>query len=319
MKSRIVISFDFELGWGVLEDNRWRQRESSGIYGRLRQVMAELTGQLSSYEVPVTWGLVSSMLVDRESDLVVDHLPRSYRDKVIEFYRSADWKTRCALDVVENLLCHSVAHEICSHSSTHIYAQHTDVTRDAYLHDIFMSIDQLNKFFGYAVSSIIFPRDQDDFRRDIARENPMNFRLNPRFVPSENPRSRLQRLMTRVGGTVAASVTATGEFGEVYQTGSLFFNWPAGRYERLRRARLESQIRKLLRCLARGSGTYHVWLHPFNLARTPEHHARFQVFLDDIVKLRDEGRVDILTMSQLVQDCLCSRGARPSTGTYGAE
>ena len=40
--SALIVSLDFELGWGVLDHPAWRQRESDGLYRRMREVLARV-------------------------------------------------------------------------------------------------------------------------------------------------------------------------------------------------------------------------------------------------------------------------------------
>ena len=42
MNSSVVITLDFELGWGSILNEKWREREMQGVYSRLRRVVPEL-------------------------------------------------------------------------------------------------------------------------------------------------------------------------------------------------------------------------------------------------------------------------------------
>ena len=48
MTPKVVISFDFELAGGVLEHDRWRYRESLGVYRRMRTDVPELLVELKN-------------------------------------------------------------------------------------------------------------------------------------------------------------------------------------------------------------------------------------------------------------------------------
>lgn len=303
MVAKLVISFDFELGWGVLESNAWRIREKSGIYSRLRQVLPILFASLKDLELPTTWAIVSSMLVENECDLRTEHLPDSYRDSVIRFFREARWETRCARDLIDKF--HTVQHtsEICTHSSTHIYAEHPDITERSYIKDVADSIQVMEKYFGLETKTFVFPRDQDNYRAGIAEAFPMNFRLNPSFCYDNNLSGAFRRRIGFMLPFVPTSRVAMGRFGEIYQTGSFFFNWPEGRGEAIKKMRVVLKKDVLINRLKRGEGMYHIWLHPFNLTRTAGHLELFNEFLLDVAHLRDSGCVEVRTMASIGDAC----------------
>lgn len=296
--SRLIISFDFELGWGVLDTPTWRHREQQGIYRNLRPVFEKLMALLAATRMPTTWGIVSSSLADRESELDLEHLPKGYSDAVRTFFREAAQETRNSTDLMEKWLTISDFSELCSHSSTHIHADYPALEPEAWVQDILNSCNEIEKKFGLQANSLILPRDQDRFRLNLSAIRPMNCRLSPSFLL---PRSAPKRTMGKIClglGHIPPSIIMQGGYGETYHTGSLFFNWPAGRGEWLRRTRLQIQKNRLLAALENTGNVYHVWLHPFNLARTPLHYEAFADFIAAAARLRDAGKLEVLTMRQ---------------------
>ena len=298
----IVFSFDFELGWGVLDSLLWKQREAASLYSNLRPVMDRLIKVFSSVQIPTTWAIVSSLLVNHEKDINVDHLPSSYKDNVIRFYRESDESTRCGLDLVDKLKTIEPLIEIASHSSTHIYAHHPDVTNEQYVKDVRESINVLENYFCNNVSTFIFPKDQANFNNDIAKDLSLNFRLNPDYDLDLNKYRRIVLGASRIYKNVPHSKIIMGAYGEYYQTGSLFFNWSGGSYEQLKKIITKVQAKRLLKNM-RHSEIYHVWLHPFNLAKSQDHIGFFIDFIHEVAELRDKGRIEILTMSDLIEYC----------------
>lgn len=295
---RLVVSFDFELGWGILDSPIWRLRQQQGVYRRLREVFNQLVGLLAATRLPTTWGVVSSSFVERESDLALNHLPVPYADAVRAFFHEAEWETRCSIDLFDRWSAIGGFSELSSHSSTHLHADYPGLDAAAWVRDILDSCDAIERRYGRTVRSVIFPRDQARFRLELAAVRPMHYRLSPAFMlPAGGWRHILARTRLQLGAIPAMTV-AEGRHGETYQSGSLFFNWPAGRGEWLRQARLERQQARLLAALERGGGSHHVWLHPFNLARTPRHYELFAGFLSQVARLRDSGKVEVLTMEQ---------------------
>lgn len=304
MTAKLVVSFDFELGWGVLDSQLWREREAAGLYLYMRKTLDRLFKLLEERYIPTTWAMVSSMGYERESDLQLEHLPDSYRNYVLDFFRESKWETRCAVDLMEKWHRISQFSEVCSHSSTHIYAEYPDVSVSQYTTDMMQSINHLQSMFSCNVTSLILPRDQSRFMHGIARMKPLNIRLNPAFATSQVAYRRTARGTARLFTSPPVSNVMMGAMGEIYQTGSLYFNWSGGRYEQLKKLSVWLQQHRVLNQLRNGNGLYHVWLHPFNLAESDDHYRYFVGFLKTVTDLRDKGFIEILTMADIGSSCL---------------
>lgn len=306
MPAKLVISFDFELGWGVLDSSLWKIRQHSGLYSRLRPVFSGLIDVLEQAQLPTTWAMVSSMLIDREADLAFDHLPVSYRRHATTFFREADRETRCAIDLLEHWTRIAAFSEVCSHTATHLYPTYPGVTAEQYVADVDWSLKVLEKAFSRSVVSLVFPRDQVDFRHEIARLRPMNFRLNPSFGHSRGKVGRLVAGASRFLRPLPHSVVTTGPGGEIYQSGSLYFNWSGGRYENIKKWLVDIGSNRLIRQMAATDALYHVWLHPFNLAETEDLYRLFLRFLKKVSDLRDAGILEVVTMADIGYICMNS-------------
>lgn len=291
MPARLTISFDFELGWGVLESPLWRQRQVNGWYTGLRDRLPVLFAYLNQAEIATTWGVVSGLLVDREADLQVDHLPPGYRSSVLEFYRSSSRESRFGAELVEQLIALEGLVDIASHSASHFYPNHPEATQDACVQDILISIAALEQWTGRSIPSVIFPRDQVGWCSDVAALHRGNYRVNPTFLNNSIG------LGKGYFGQVPEAVCFSGRNAETWQSGSFFFNWPAGWGRELRRRRLMNQVNWVKRRIARQEGDYHLWLHPFNLVGTDGLFAFFMDFLEVIARFRDQGVLEIETMA----------------------
>lgn len=299
-RPKIVFSFDFELGWGVLDSPLWQQREASSLYVNLRPVFDELVKVLKDTQLPTTWAMVSSLLVESEADLNADHLPDSYKDSVFSFYRHSKESSRCGLDLIDKL--GGIDMEVASHTSTHIYANQTDVTSDQYVQDVRQSIELLERYFNCSLSSLVFPRDQANFNIEVAKLHPLAFRLNPNYGVDCGKIRRVMSGASRVYKMPPRSKVIKGTYGESYQTGSLYFNWSGGSFENIKKRLTKIQANRMLNNMSAES-IYHVWLHPFNLAESKEHLDVFLKFIKDIAELRNKGLVEVVTMSDVSKDC----------------
>lgn len=300
MTAKLVISFDFELGWGVLDSPAWRKRQEDGVYLRLRPVFSNLISLLEKYQLPTTWAMVSSLFAEREQELDLEHLPESYRKKVIQFFRQSSPETRSAVDLLQKWTCIADFSEVCSHTATHVYPEYPEVTSDQYVADVGQSLAVLEKMFSTSVKSLIFPRDDISFRHDIAAKlRPLNFRVNPSFYSNHNKIGRVIDGAMRFVKDLPESVVTVVSFGEVYQSGSMYFNWSGGEFEKIKKLLVSIQSNRLASQLEKSDAVYHVWIHPFNLSESEDHFLAFSSFLRIIADLRDSGLVDVVTMSDI--------------------
>lgn len=302
----VVISFDFELGWGVLEQDNWRRRESAGVYSRMREDIPKLLRLLRQSEIPTTWAVVTNMLAESNHDMDIEHLPQDYRDQVNNFLNHANPTTVLGLDLFEQVAVMDTLCEIGSHSASHIYGSHPSVTAIQYSTDIQQSTKRLEKILGSPVSSLVFPRDQDNYRLQVAQKIPkLNMRLNPKFGESQSTVDRGISGLLDFIRPVKKSQTMVGASGEIYQTGSLNFNAFGGRYKFVKKQLLQVRLKRLAKQLNKGKNgdLYHIWLHPFNLSESSLNFSLFKDFLALLESLREAGTIKIETMSSIGELC----------------
>lgn len=298
---KIIISFDFELGWGVLDSVIWRQREAKGVYEDMRSTLPGLLRLMAERELPATWALVSSMLCPTKTDVEIEHLSPGYRDQVATFLEAAKWTTWNASDLCEVLLQNG-KHEIATHTATHLYASHPSADMESFTADVSVSLRQLTHFTGRLCSSIIYPRDQTDWNSAVARRFKLDARVNPAFGLKTDFVSRASRSLRNIGGKYPRSNIYVGEYGELYHSGSIYFNWCSSNYSAVKKIILQQQVNHLVAQARNGEmrdAVCHVWLHPFNLS---EDARLFELFKDALVKLaslRDEGLVEMSTMADV--------------------
>jgi len=304
--TKIVISFDFELGWGVLENEVWRHRQSAGVYTAMRSQIPQTLGLLKQYQLPTTWAVVSNMLVENHQDLNTRHLPRGYQQEIDYFFTHADVMTKTGIDLLEQVASMDGLCEIASHSASHIYANHPDVTTDQFVTDVLLSFQMLESFLGRPVSSLVFPRDQESYRHHLTRLKPdLNMRLNPNFDRRQGSFERTVSGMLDFVRPVKRSMTFVGSRDEIYQTGSLNFNAVGGKYKLVKKHLLKLKLKRLMKQIANGTSAdlYHVWLHPFNLSESSLNYYLFKRFLAELVDLRDAGLLEVETMSSIGEMC----------------
>ena len=292
MASKLCISFDFELGWGVLDSALWVQREKAGWYRNLRPVLKDLFACIKERELNTTWALVSSMLLQSNQTYETSHLRCSFAQKIHEFTANSEVQTRSALDVVDlfdGVMDHT---EIASHTATHVYPSLAGVTSAEYATDIKLSIKHLEEYFKTPIRSVVLPRDDTAYLNKLVKVCPLNYRVNP-AVYNKNKRC-LKRFSPEQSRIIL------GQFGETYQNGSLFFNPnPGGKMQLAKQLSFRCQLWSLLHKLRTTDEVFHVWLHPFNLVQSTQHKEMFMHFLKTVSSLIDIGKTNTITMAEL--------------------
>lgn len=301
MSSALVVSFDFELGWGVLDSPDWRAREAAGLYRDLRPILGRLFDRLHDWQCPTTWAAVASMFTENQAALELGHLPSNYRDAVRQFTHDAEPATRDARDLMDRWPELAEFSEVCSHTSTHLYPAVPGASGPSYAADVLASCEQLEAYFGSKIESLVLTRDDCKFLPDVLQARPLHVRVGPRNYGSRGSGKlgRIVRGAARFFEPVPASEFERLAQGGSTQSGSFYFNWSGGDFAAVKRAQVQIQAKRALRQLATTEQVVHVWLHPFNLAESPRHFASFVDFLGKAVELRDAGKTEILTMRGL--------------------
>ena len=292
----IVISFDFELGWGALDTILWKKREILGVYKRLESVIPELITLLSDCGLPTTWGVVGAMI---DPTPKFNHLPSAYAEAATFFKRNALESSADARRLFDHWHLIENNSEIASHSYSHIYASYPDVQSQMYIQDIELSITTLRKYFSSEISTLIFPRDQSDYLKDIEGNCQLNTRLNTYFDNAN--RNALVRIkdtaVTSLNGP-KRSLIIEGKYNTIHQTGSFYFNWIGGKYPKLKK-QITLRNQNFVQSNLTPGNVYHIWLHPYNLAENNEVFEAFKTFLKNLSKLREAELIDVKTMNQI--------------------
>jgi len=290
-RGRLTLSLDFELGWGTLENNRWRRRERAGVYERLRPAMRSFLSLLDDLEIAVTWATVGAMVCKPE-DMDFDHVPAVQREAVGRFLSGAHPTTRDGRDLLEMMLGARVRHDIGSHSFSHTRFGTTGFDLEARRTDLYRARTILRQW-GCTPQSFVFPENDAPSLAGLADAD---IRL-ARLAPMASRTSRLTRLRT-LAAPPPGTLTVAADEGPATEAGSMLFHWPpSGRGHRLRRAVTLLRAFRGLRRAARGGPAVHYWLHPFNLAENHDLHRSLARLLREAAAHRDAGRLRIIPMS----------------------
>ena len=283
--SDVIISLDFELGWGVLQEGLWLARERKGVYERLRYDFQTMLDYSSKWEIPMTIGCVGAMLQDRERwDL--EHLPLDYRTAIERFADQARSTTVHGRDLFEMILDCSAKHEISSHTYTHLHKNHKSASAEILKEEI-LRADGVLRHLGGNGESLIFPRDQVFEKESLIGSGTKSVRVPPKT----GGRNRLEKLFY-----VPPARKETSEWEGVELSGSMFLNWSTGWKSKFKRFVVKRKVSNYINSGV--SDDYHFWIHPFNLSEVPGFSEYFIDFMGRLASLRDSGVINVVTMKE---------------------
>lgn len=292
-KARLIISLDFELGWGSIENGFWKKRQDAGVYKQLRRNMAELMAFLDERELVLSWATVGAMVSDRH-DLDLVHIPDSLQAKYAAFIKEADAASSDGRDLYEMVLNAKTTQHVCSHTYSHVRFSYPDYSEDAITQDLLLSKSS-KKDSPTPIDALVFPLNHDTSYAPLVRAGYKLGRSKPvyRFGQKLGPAGKILDQIVLPPPMVEETID---EHGMVHHSGSMFFNWP-GSHTVIRKAYVKNAAYRGLRKAVANNQSLHLWLHPYNLAEIDNLQSELSLFLQEACKMRDAGKLDITPMA----------------------
>lgn len=313
-----TLSFDTELAWGSFD--RGGLERYADDYRRTPAVVDRLCSLLDRHEIPATWALVGHLLEDcgGEHETVTATQREWLSDAPCT--TGVDRSLWYAPDLLERIENSELIHDVGLHGYSHLPL--SDVDRDTAEVEV-EAARAVARSAGLDPASFVFPRNRIGHVDVLAAAGFEAYRgrddrwYERRSIPSV-ARKPLRFVDEAAGFAPPVGVPAASD-GVVAIPGSHPFRpdhggwgWtPAG--SRRRRAR------KGLERAAGTGGIYHLWLHPFNLAREPDAmlEALDDVF-EQVAELRDAGRLDVATMAAVATEARDGRWRRAESNSLSS-
>ncbi len=280
MTGTFIFSLDTEIAWGT--DTIVLPRYAH-CFDHYQTILRRLIDLLDQYDIPTTWAVVGQLMLP-ETDVrasVVQPAHWYHAPYVLDWIRSA--KTQ---------------HEIGTHTFSHIYTDEPATSREVWETDL-AQCQALHQALGLQLRSIVYPRNQIKYLDSLSKYGIVAYR------GIEGNRERERRGIAHLANRALALQPPTYDLAPCKVNNQLV-NLPASQFllaydgirgriptaSRVRQARLgiEQAVRK--------NELYHLWFHPFNLGTSPRMFEALEQILRIAVQLRDEGKLQILTMDQ---------------------
>jgi hypothetical protein len=278
---RLVISFDFELFWGV-RDSTTLERYGPNILG-VREAIPRLLETFAKHGIRATWGTVGFLFFDDKDELLA-HLPEirpAYADRGLSPYAALleigpDEKRdpyHFGLSLVRQIR-QCPGQEIGTHTFSHFYCLESGQDAAAFRADL-EAARRAARRIGVQLQSITFPRHQiNDGYLAMCRElGLIAYRGQPRsWLHDPYGRRRPLRRALRLADSYVA--ISGHNRGRARRGPGGMINVPASRFlrpfaprlaplEGLRLHRLSAEMRGA----AQDGAIYHLWWHPHNFGR----------------------------------------------------
>jgi peptidoglycan/xylan/chitin deacetylase (PgdA/CDA1 family) len=251
-----------------------------------------------TYDVPATWAVVGHLMLE---DCDGQHVSHPSGPAWFERERT-DWQDRPDLrfgpDLVADIAASPVAHEIASHSFSHVLFGDDDTTKDVARAEL-RHCTRLAADWEVDLDSFVYPRN-DVGHRGVLSE----YGIGAYRGQTETPEGIRAVIDSLFGDRSLLVEPHVDDHGLVNVPASLFlfgFEWPdRGLIESLWTDPLLHVVRREIDRAAAEDGLLHLWLHPNNLVDERDDR-RMRAILEYIDRRREADDLIVETMGEVAR------------------
>ncbi len=270
--SKLIISLDFELRWGVFDMNI--PGYDKNILGA-RQAIPEMLKLFDKYDIHVTWAVVGLLFNETKDDYIKYKpvLRPSYKNTDLDAYsvhigddEKSD-KFHYAHSLIDLILSYP-NQEVASHSYSHYYCNEEGQNINQFEDDIKTAVKIAKDKFDVDLKSFVFPRNavNHDYVKILHKYQFTSYRENSnKFNPKGGLVSRLFRLLDayigisdNLSGDTVVHHKVRGIYGNRFLRP---YSYSFLNFFLLRRVKREMKF------AAKNNSIYHLWWHPHNFGK----------------------------------------------------
>lgn len=292
MTGLFILSLDTEIAWGTAAADLPRYARCFDDY---RSILRRLIALLDAYDIPATWAVVAHLFLqpgDERARLPGERPPAWYHGP----------------DVIEAIRAARTAHEIGTHTFTHIYADDPATTVDQWRAQLDMAT-AIHREYGLTIRSLVYPGNRLAYLDLLPEYGIIAYRGVEQtwYGRDRGPFHLLDRALALPPPTYDLAGLRVND---------RLVNLPASQfllaYDGVRgwipsAARVRQSRRGLDRAVERDH-LFHLWFHPFNLGTSERMFAVLEQILRDVARRRDAGALRVLTMEQAAAKQLAISG-----------
>lgn len=303
---RFIVSLDCEGKWGMADhitahhDRHLTQANLARAYERLVRLFAR-------YDVPATFAFVLAFtltpkeqeaLVDRFADVEVEGANWLRHFRAAQARGDTDgWFCPDALEIVRD----APIHEIACHSFSHLPLAEGAVTRA----DAQREMESMQLAAGLkriVPTTFVYPRNQVGHVAELAAAGFTGYRARPPAW-GRGKLAKVGNILAEFDVTTPAQpAQLERDHGMTVIPSGYFLNWQRGPRRAVPRWVSRRRWRHVLADAAAHGRVAHIWLHPHNLIDGPGTAERLEDVLADAARLRDAGRLKMVTQAQYCAD-----------------
>ena len=317
----LVVSLDFELRWGVFDSVAADGGYGAALRGA-REAVPRILDAFQRRDIRATWATVGALFAESRDEL--EAFWPTVRPQYVNRRRDpygidvgsdeSDDPLHFAPSLIRQIdKC--PGQEIATHTFSHYYCAEPGQTAESFESDLRSAV-AIAHHHGYAVSSLVFPRNQVQvaYLPILKRCGITAFRGE--HAPLRDGGARTKHSLVKRGfGLVDSYVNLTGHNVVPWESvrhdaalanvaGSRFLRPVSRRFELLD----DAQIRRVIagvRSAASSRGMYHLWWHPHNFGTSVARSMHgLETILDAFVSLRDQYGIDSRSMRDVAASTL---------------
>jgi peptidoglycan/xylan/chitin deacetylase (PgdA/CDA1 family) len=300
----VILSLDTEQIWGYLDqlnEAQFRIRYPDAV-GAQEKVLA----CLSRAGVSATWFIVGGMALrgsDGARDVRMAGLPAEWTAKIPGGVEATTplWYRH---SFVERLRKARPFQEIGLHGGlTHLIWTDASATRDVVKRELAEGVKALEQALVHPIS-FSYGREQEAYHELLPAHGIRCYRgrtATRAFQLGPTLRGKVARLLDELRRSTPPPVWPQETLPGLWNIPSSLFLYPIGA-ARTRVVGLQTRIDRFSRGLAAAArlrGIFHFSLHPENLTESRYGFSLFEDILDLLIRIRDRGDVEILTMGEV--------------------
>jgi peptidoglycan/xylan/chitin deacetylase (PgdA/CDA1 family) len=313
--SKLVISLDFELFWGVAESRTIDSyyKNIAGTWDAIPQMLRVF----KKFGVRATWATVGMVMCRDYAQwralrpvVLPGYARRKASTYLLDSLAQQYPKLFFGRSLVEQVAA-TPGQEVASHTYSHFYCQEIGTTREQFAADLACA-QEIAGELNLRHESLVFPRNQvnAEFLAELPRAGIKAYRGNPDHWLYRDGHSvpggiagRAVRLADTWFPLSGANVSVAT------QTSGGLTNIPASIFLRRRSASsaLESlrlrRVRQAMTSAAERGGNCHIWWHPHNFGIDVDRHIKtLEVLLEHYLVLRDRYGMTSASMAEVAND-----------------
>ena len=327
MKSHFMLAIDVELAWGRVHRKNIDLRKLERIAVNVREIVDPLIDLLEKYGIPITWNILGHLLLDHCTRNELSGLPHAdmprpryswlngdwYRfDPCSDIQRDPAWYGKDVVGkIVEYVKTSKVPHEIGCHSFSHQLFGDPGCDKELARAEIQKSLELMKNEYGIVPEVFAFPRDYVGHLKTLKEHGFIAFRDVPTKL---YPCLKLEKTVSNLIKTYSSLfiqflsyyflvpphvVTPSEAISGLWTVRGCL---PYGKQPLIPLSLVTFKAIQGVDRAIRGKKIFSMYTHLSSFGEDSNMLSDFERILSYVSQKREEGRLEVKTMSELVRE-----------------